>query len=95
MSVQVDETRDQCMVGQRDVVSRAVIDAGLRHRQNGDDAAARDDDGVVREHAASRCDRKHPACLDYGVNGLRLRIHACSIQKKALPEQGFYQGRLA
>jgi hypothetical protein len=44
---------------------------------------------------AAQFDRDHPARTDNAVNSLSVRIHAFSIQKKALPEQGFYGGRLA
>ena len=65
--VRVDEPGDQHVVGQRHMRACTVIAIGVGCAQNGDDAAAVDDQRVVGQHAR-RLDGHDPARIDAQVN---------------------------
>ena len=77
------------MPGQLEPLARLVFGAGLDSWQDGGDAVAGNDYGMVGENIARGLDRDDPARLNDGVGRLGERIHVSSIQKKALPKQGF------
>jgi hypothetical protein len=91
MGMQIDESGYQRVLGQFDVLPGAEFGVGLSARQDCNDTPLVDDDGVSGEHAARRFDRYHPACFDDGVDRPDGWVHGYSIQKKALPKQGFFQ----
>jgi hypothetical protein len=68
MSVRVDETGGEGVVGQTNRLGRPVAAGGFVARQDGNDPAAFDRHGVLFEHEAARNHRDDPAAVEQGVD---------------------------
>jgi hypothetical protein len=70
MAVQIDQPRDQQVIGQVGSVSLRVHAQGIVARHDGFDQGAPDDDSMVDENGIRRFDRRNPAwCQDDGQFG--------------------------
>src|SRR6476661_2566711 len=83
------------MVGEIDSIIGAISSDGLGDGQDCDDTFVRYDQGVTSEHSARRFNWNDPSGANDSALRIRGGIHGISIQKKALPKQGFYELRLA
>ena len=71
VGMRIDQAGNQRRIRARDGFFRHEARARLGDRQHGEDLAAGNDDGVIREDHAVRDDRHHPAGFDEKVAGLR------------------------